>query len=77
MVVTRSVAENFLRLKHGPENLPLRNWLTETLQEVGRKCEDLEGVQLHRAQGKAKAYRELLELIENASALVEKTKQQK
>lgn len=77
MTLTRPVAEGLLRLKHDPEFQAFRAWLNGSLQEARSRCESLEGVALHRAQGQAKAYGDLAKSIEDAPALFEQVKHQK
>jgi len=76
MQVTRPLAECLLRLKNGPDFQAFRDWLDGSLQEARGQCESLEGVQLHRAQGRAKAYGQLQDLIKDSREILDKVARQ-
>lgn len=73
MAVDQHLLANFLRLKNFEDNAPFRKWLQEQRDTWRDALEtQKDGDVLRQAQGRAQAYKEILDLIDRAPALAEK-----
>lgn len=71
--ITRHVAEALMRIKHMPELESFRTWLAETVEaERTTLTKVVEIGQMQRSQGRAQAFGEIKDLIEQAPSLLEK-----
>ncbi len=73
MVVDRALIGNLLQLQNFPEFAPFRAWLKEqrtTWRDALETQKDSDI--LRQAQGRAQAYKEILDLLEKADTLAEK-----
>lgn len=73
MVVNKHLVANLLQINGLDEFSPLRKWLQEQRMvalEILEAQKEVENI--YRAQGKAQAYKEILELLAKAPALADK-----
>lgn len=73
MVVNKHLVANLLQINGLDEFSPLRKWLQEQRMAALEILEAQKEVEnIYRAQGKAQAYKEILELLAKAPALADK-----
>ena len=73
MVVDRALIGSLLQLRNFPEVAPFRRWLNEQ-RDFWRDALETQrdSDTLRQAQGRAQAYKEILDLLEQAEAMAEK-----
>lgn len=73
MVVDHALIGSLLQLRNFPEFAPFRRWLNEQ-RDFWRDALETQrdSDTLRQAQGRAQAYKEILDLLEQAEALAEK-----